>query len=237
MTLLNFAQVDQNRPASSTSCSMKLERKVVEKNRRNHMKTMYSRLYSLLPTSCSNQGSAAVGISSSPSPGSGVADRIDVAISYIKSMESKLKKLEEKKESLATSRKRLRKCSSGIYCSDGPKSKGARRWSAAPELQIRQVGSVVEVVLTSGSGRDESMVLFQDVIRILEDEGLEVLNASFAVTGNSTFFSTVHAKIEESCFSFEGAKASERLQRLVYGSVSDQELEAELWDLGPGDSS
>ncbi|CAI0549706.1 unnamed protein product [Linum tenue] len=174
MTLLNFAQVDQNRPASSTSCSTKLERKVVEKNRRNHMKTLYSRLYSLLPTSRSNQGSAAVGISSSTSPGSGVADQIDEAISYIKSMESKLKKLEEKKESLATSRKRLRKCSSSICCSDGPKSKGARRWSAAPELQIRQVGSVVEVVLTSGSGRDESMVLFQDVIRILEDEGLEV---------------------------------------------------------------
>ncbi|KAL9381984.1 hypothetical protein Peur_025019 [Populus x canadensis] len=77
----------ESRSGRSSISSTKTERKVSEKNRRNQMKTLYSKLNSLLPDKESRE--------KQPLP-----DQIDEAISYIKSLEEKLEETKEKKESL-----------------------------------------------------------------------------------------------------------------------------------------
>ncbi|XP_011021492.1 PREDICTED: transcription factor bHLH118-like [Populus euphratica] len=78
--------MESSRGRSNLS-STKTERKVNEKNRRYQMKTLYSKLNSLLPDKKSTE--------KQPLP-----DQIDEAISYIKSLEIKLEETKEKKESL-----------------------------------------------------------------------------------------------------------------------------------------
>ncbi|XP_061987711.1 transcription factor bHLH162-like [Populus nigra] len=77
----------ESRSGRSSISSTKTERKVSEKNRRNQMKTLYSKLNSLLPDKESRE--------KQPLP-----DQIDEAMSYIKSLEEKLEETKEKKESL-----------------------------------------------------------------------------------------------------------------------------------------
>jgi hypothetical protein len=237
---------------SNISCT-KTERKVVERNRRNQMKSLYSSLNSLLPNqnfkvlhlslslnscllvlfhssmlpltsheeaklsllSCYCRQIIAFGLErfgiynlrlddiscsllflelakllkifflllwvymqeAQPLP-----DQIDRAINYIKSLEEKLEKAREKKESLARSRKR------SYTCTFDPISSAA---SKSPQLKIHEIGSALEIVLTSGLG---NQFLFYEIISILHEEGVEVVSANFQALGDS-FFHIVHAQV------------------------------------------
>jgi hypothetical protein len=109
-------------------------------------------------------------------------DQIDRAINYIKSLEEKLEKAREKKESLTRSRK-------GSYtCTFDPLSSAA---SKSPQLKIHEIGSALEIVLTSGLG---NQFLFYEIISILHEEGVEVVSSNFQALGDS-FFHIVHAQV------------------------------------------
>ncbi|KAG6751238.1 hypothetical protein POTOM_045760 [Populus tomentosa] len=190
--------------SSSNISSTKTERKVIEKNRRNQMKTLYSKLNSLLPNQNFKE----------PQP---LPDQIDEAISHIKSLEEKLKKAREKKEGLTSSRKRSYTCTSDPIPIATPKS---------PQLKIQELGSALEIVLTSGP---DNQFLFYEIIRILHEEGVEVVNANFQVLGDS-IFQVLHAQMKESDNGFGAAKVTERLNMLINGSTSEMELDLELWD-------
>ncbi|KAF2283192.1 hypothetical protein GH714_043522 [Hevea brasiliensis] len=88
------------------------------------------------------------------------------------------------------------------------------------------MGSSLQIVLISGL---DNQFIFYDIIRILQDEGVEIASASFSVSGNSIFH-VVHAQMRESDFSFGAAKVSERLNRFINGSTSEIESEPELWN-------
>ncbi|KDP24116.1 hypothetical protein JCGZ_25773 [Jatropha curcas] len=190
----------QGQSASST----KTERKVIEKNRRNQMKTLFSNLNSLLPKENAKEAL--------PLP-----DQIDEAINYIKSLEARLKKSQEKKERLSSKKRSF---------SDYSNSCESTSTLKAPQLQIREVGSALQITLISGL---DNQFLFCEMIRILQEENVEIVNASFSVAASSIFH-VVHAQMRESDFMFGGAKVSERLNRLINGSTSEIELEPELWD-------
>ncbi|KAJ7948328.1 Transcription factor bHLH36 [Quillaja saponaria] len=81
-----------------SSSSTKVERRFIEKNRRNQMKILYCKLNSLLPTHNSKEQLA-------------LPDQIDEAINYIKTLEAKVKMIMDKKESLKGLRKRSPTCS------------------------------------------------------------------------------------------------------------------------------
>ncbi|PNS91369.1 hypothetical protein POPTR_019G099400v4 [Populus trichocarpa] len=194
----------QSRSGRSNISSTKTERKVVERNRRNQMKSLYSSLNSLLPNQNFKEAQ--------PLP-----DQIDRAINYIKSLEEKLEKAREKKESLTRSRK-------GSYtCTFDPLSSAA---SKSPQLKIHEIGSVREIVLTSGLG---NQFLFYEIISILHEEGVEVVSANFQALGDS-FFHIVHAQMKGSADGFGAARVTERLNRFISGSTSEIELDSELWD-------
>ena len=109
-------------------------------------------------------------------------DQIDEAIKYIKSLETKLKKSKEKKESLSVNgRKRSYTCTS-FDAKSSPKS---------PKMEIREMGSTLEVVLITGL---DNQFLFYEIIHILHEEQAEVLTANFSISGDSIFH-VVHAEV------------------------------------------
>ncbi|XP_022988952.1 transcription factor bHLH162-like [Cucurbita maxima] len=195
--------------STSSSSAAKIERRIIEKNRRNQMKTLCSQLNSLLP----NQDSKEISLS--------LPDQIDEAVKYIKELEKKVNLAKEKKEKLEGKNKSPMNIESSSSC------------SASPQLKIHQSGRSLEIILSSGL---DNQYLFSETISILQKEGVEVVNASFSVSGSSVF-QTFHAQLEGSIIEFEAAKVTERLKRLVYGSNSDMELQKEKqwWDEFPSD--
>ncbi|KAJ4834669.1 hypothetical protein Tsubulata_025008 [Turnera subulata] len=193
----------------SSSSSTKTERKIIEKNRRNQMKTLYAQLNSLIPHHQEAQA---------------LPDQIDEAIGYIKSLEEKLKKSKEKKESLM---RLCRKRSHGCTSEPAPSSSSSTLCKP-PQVQIREMGTTLEIVLVTGL---ENQFLFCDLLRILHEEGAEVVSANSRVTGDSAFH-VVHAQMtNEAVLGFGSAKVTERLNRFINGSTSEiDDLDTELWD-------
>ncbi|KAF9670755.1 hypothetical protein SADUNF_Sadunf13G0101700 [Salix dunnii] len=188
----------------SNISSTKTERKLIEKNRRTQMKTLYSKLNSLLPDQNIKE----------PLP---LPDQIDEAISYIKSLEERLKRAKERKEGLTSSRKRSFACTHDPTPTATPKS---------PQLKIQELGPALEIVLTSPP---DNHFLFCEIIRILNEEGVEVVSANVQVLEDS-IFQVLHAQMKESDNGFGAAKVTERLNMLINGSKSELELDSQLWD-------
>ncbi|TKY48873.1 Transcription factor bHLH36 [Spatholobus suberectus] len=132
-----------------------IERRIVEKNRRNHMKDLCSKLNSLLP----NNNPRGEALSR--------ADQIDEATNYIKNLETKVKMAQEKKESLMQRKRSRSDCSTT---------------SEAPKIEIREMGSSLQIILTCGF---DNQFMFSEVIRILHEENIEVKSAHSSLAGNS----------------------------------------------------
>ena len=64
--------------------------------------------------------------------------------------------------------------------------------SKLPILELRDLGSGIEVVLVCGL-KNKTFMLYE-VISILEEEGAEVVTASFSTTGDKIFY-IVHAQV------------------------------------------
>ncbi|KAL2328206.1 hypothetical protein Fmac_021633 [Flemingia macrophylla] len=193
--------------------STKVERRIVEKNRRNQMKILYNKLNSLLP-------------SYNPKEALPLPDQVDEAINYIKSLEAKVKVAQEKKERLQGTRKRSRGC----FSNSSANNLAATTLPKSPQLEIHEVGSSLEVVLTCGL---DYQFMFHDIIRMLHEENIEVRSANSSITGDSVLY-VVHAEFPQSFLQFGATKVSERLKRFVNGSCSDVETQPELWDFEIG---
>ena len=60
-----------------------------------------------------------------------------------------------------------------------------------PVVELKDLGSSFEVVLITGL---EKNFMMYEVIGVLEDEGAEVVNASFSTVGDKVFH-TLHAQV------------------------------------------
>ncbi|XP_004303146.1 PREDICTED: transcription factor bHLH118-like isoform X2 [Fragaria vesca subsp. vesca] len=200
-----------------TTSGSKIERRVIEKNRRNHMKILYSQLNSLLPNQHSKEPVS-------------LPEQIDEAINYIKTLESNMQKLKQKRDNLKIGRKRSYElCSS----SSSTRSAAATSTAKSPQIQIHEIGSTLEVVLSTGL---HNQFIFYDIIRILDQEQADVVHASFSASGDSILH-LVRAEMGNLILDFGAAKITEKLKRIVYGSASDEELQHDdhnqdyyLWD-------
>nr|XP_025670091.1 transcription factor bHLH162-like [Arachis hypogaea] len=194
-----------SQPSSSTT--NKIERRLIEKNRRNHMKMLYSKLNSLLPNY-------------NPKEALPLPDQVDEAINYIKNLEEKVKTAKEKKDGLLErmGRKRTRGGGrDGSGCSN----------TKPPQLEVHETGSCLEIVMTCGL---ENQFIFYEIIRILNEENIDVKSANSSLLGDSMIH-VLHAEIPPLLIQFGATKVSERLKRFVNGSASDIELlQPEFWD-------
>ncbi|CAN1807239.1 Transcription factor bHLH162 [Linum perenne] len=98
-------------------------------------------------------------------------DQLDQAAKYIKKLQTNLEKMRVKKERLTTVSIR------------------------PPRIEIREMGSALEVVLVTGL---DSHFVFNETIRVIQEEGGEVVNASFSVAEDLVFH-TIHSQVHYSC--------------------------------------
>ncbi|KAK7290890.1 hypothetical protein RIF29_05656 [Crotalaria pallida] len=177
---------------SQPSSSTKVERRIIEKNRRAHMKNLFFKLNSLLPNY-------------NPKESLPLPDQIDRVIKHIESLETRVKAAQEKKASLLTERKRPR----SVF-----ETKGSLK---SPKIEIHEIGSSVEVVLTCGF--DNQFIVFSEIIRIIHEENIEVISASCSRIGDYVLH-VVHAEIRPSFYQSGATEVSERLKMFVNGSVT-----------------
>ncbi|XP_058776877.1 transcription factor bHLH162-like [Vicia villosa] len=201
--------MESNQQKGQPSPSTKVERKIVEKNRRNKMKSLYSKLNSLLPNY-------------NPKEHLPLPDQIDNAINYIKSLKTNLKLAKEKKQSLIRNKRSLSGCSN---------SSGAKVSIKSPKIEIHENGSSLQVMVTCGV--DEQFI-FYEIIRILHEDHVEVISANSSLAGDSVIH-VVHAENPQSLFQFGASKVGERLKRFVNGSMGEAQLIVpQLWDFEIG---
>ncbi|KAL9434235.1 hypothetical protein AB3S75_028960 [Citrus x aurantiifolia] len=174
--------------------SSKPDRKTIEKNRRDHMKSLCFKLSSLIP---SHHFKASKDMISQQ-------DQLDLAACYIKQLRERVDKLKGMKERAMKSIKPNSinniMDETNAFCSN------------LPVVELRDLGSSIEVILISGLQR--SFMLYE-VISILEEEGAEVVSASFSTVGDKVFHS-VHAQVKISRLGVETSRVCQRLHDLVF---------------------
>ncbi|XP_058773901.1 transcription factor bHLH162-like [Vicia villosa] len=204
--------MDHYHQAGQPCSSTKVERKVVEKNRRNKMKILFSHLNSLCPNYNSKEAL--------PLP-----DQVDHAINYIKSLETNLKLAKEKKERLMRNKRSRSGCLN---------SSGGNGSIKSPKIEIHENGSSLQVIVTCGA--DEQFI-FCEIMRILHEDYVEVISANSTLVGDSVIH-VVHAENPQSLFQFGATKVSERLKRFVNGSMGEAQLIVpQLWDFEIGNGT
>ena len=99
-------------------------------------------------------------------------DQLDIATSYIQQLTGKIDKLKAQKEEAAKAKE-----ASNVNITIG---------SRLPVIEIKDMGSSIKVILISGLNKN---FMLYEVISVLEEEGAEVVSASFSTVGDKVFHS------------------------------------------------
>ncbi|XP_051128803.1 transcription factor bHLH162 [Andrographis paniculata] len=184
----------------------KADRKTVEKNRRNHMKSLCSSLSSLIvppnpPTSSSREG---CGVSS-------IQDQVESATHYIRRLEEKVEMLRNKKTDLQKS--------TAVVSGAGNNNKLIIPAAIDVDVSV-DADFVIKVALMTDLNSHHSV--FMEALRILSQEAAaQILTASYSVTPHLVFH-TIYANIEdgsgEDSQESLAARISERLRSFVHGN-------------------
>ncbi|XP_049386177.1 transcription factor bHLH162-like [Solanum stenotomum] len=150
---------------SGCNSAPRLEKKYVEKKRRNNMKNLFNQLYSLLPLHPSQLQEAMT-----------LPDQIDAAIAYIKSLEIKLEKSKMQLEKVRTKKK------SNLLCMANHDPSSSISKLSSPQIEIQEMSPTMDLILISGL---DNLTMFYNIIRLLHEEKFEVINSSFSQDGNS----------------------------------------------------
>ncbi|KAG8053669.1 hypothetical protein GUJ93_ZPchr0001g32827 [Zizania palustris] len=185
--------------------SNKMERKDVEKNRRLHMKGLCLKLSSLIPQADHHHhlhysSSSAISPSTKMQETMTQLDQLEKAAVYIKQLKERIEELKQRKQQAAAV------------------SKGGAA-AAMPVVEVRCQEGTLDVVLVSeaggGSGSSSGgAVRLHEVIAVLEEEGAEVVNASFSVVGDKVFY-TLHSQPLSSRIGLDASMVSQRLRHLL----------------------
>ncbi|KAM7264071.1 hypothetical protein ACFE04_001754 [Oxalis oulophora] len=159
--------MENNNSSNPSSSSSKTDRKLIEKNRRNQMKALCHQLNSLVPYHQTSRESTSL------------PDQLFEAANYIKKKQVNLERMKEKKSSLTRSN----------IARDGEIDNVG---SSSPKVEIRAIGSTLEIILITGL--DCHQHFFRETIRVLHEEGAEIVNANFSVVEDSVFHN-IHSKV------------------------------------------
>nr|QDH08973.1 transcription factor bHLH167-like isoform X1 [Cymbidium sinense] len=167
----------------------KMDRKTVEKNRRMQMKNLCFKLATLIPKEFISKDATSQ------------QDHLDRAAAYIQKLRERIERLKQRKESGRSSNLE----------SDTEIEDSANSDFKLPVVEVRHQEQNLEVLLISGLKKRFAL---NEVIGILEEEGADVVNASFSVVGNKIIH-TIHCQAISSRIGLEASRASERLQELI----------------------
>ncbi|KAJ7945884.1 Transcription factor like [Quillaja saponaria] len=176
----------------------KLDRKTVERNRRIHMKGLCFKLATLIPHhyfKATKQDMVSQ------------QDQLDLAATYIKRLTENIDKLKRRKEQAMESFNGETSTSTD----NNNMNDTLMTQSRLPVIELIDLGSGIEVVLISGLKKNFMMY---EIISVLEEEGAEVVSASFSTLGDKIFH-TIHAQVKNSRVGVETTRVWERLHELV----------------------
>ncbi|XP_051220271.1 transcription factor bHLH162 [Lolium perenne] len=201
------AQGGKRSRTNGGSGTMTVDRKEVERERRQHMKELCAQLVSLIPKEhCPSTDTLSL------------LGSLDEATTYINKLKERVDELHQRR-SFAQAEARLRggacSCVSTLMnCGTGSKleSVKAEKASVAPVVEVRyHVDSSMEVFLICSTERS---IKLHEVITILEEEGAEVVNANHSVAGHKIFY-TIHSRAFSSRIGIDDSRVAERLRALV----------------------
>ncbi|XP_016544109.2 transcription factor bHLH162-like [Capsicum annuum] len=194
----------------------KLERKDVEKNRRNHMKNLYNQLHSMLPTHASTSKETTMTVS----------DLIDATVNYVKSSKMNLEKSKKDLEELKLGKKRAQSLNAANEPSSSTKS--------TSQIEFHEMGPNMIVVLITGL---YNIATFNNIIRLChETEGVEVLSTNFQLNGNSTLQISFETQVQidtNSTMEFKATTLCDKIKELIYGPSCNNDMiisQQHLWD-------
>ncbi|XP_021734140.1 transcription factor bHLH167-like [Chenopodium quinoa] len=117
------------------------------------------------------------------------ADKIEQATNYIVELRERVENLNKRRDQLMTN-------NSGLITTS---------------IELKDLGSVIEVQIVV---QRDCEIKLHEVIRVLEEEGAEVVNATFSTHGNYVLH-TLHARAQSSRIGVETSRVQERLQLLI----------------------
>lgn len=109
-------------------------------------------------------------------------DQLHLAATYIKHLRERIEKLKGEKE----------KAMNMMMMSNQSNNRIFNTGSELPLLEIKDLGSGIEVMLISGLNKN---FMLYEVISVLEEEGAEVVTANFSTVADKIFY-TVHAQVQ-----------------------------------------
>ncbi|KAF3329009.1 Transcription factor bHLH125 [Carex littledalei] len=150
-------------------CCSKMERKTIEKQRRMQMKSLCLKLSSLIPKQQPQH------ISHSSKDALTQLDNLDEAASYIINLRNKIEKLKERREH----ERRMQGRTDDITSTGTGHSsnKNNSKLLILPIIEVRYQNGNLEVLLILNNSSSEKLT-FHKVIRIIEEEGVDIVNAS-----------------------------------------------------------
>ncbi|KAL6626574.1 hypothetical protein ACP70R_030300 [Stipagrostis hirtigluma subsp. patula] len=194
-----------NSGSSGTTAAAAMERKEIERNRRQNMKNLCIKLASLIPKEHYSSKDTMTQLGS-----------LDEAAAYIKKLKERVDELQEKKNSaqlVAGMRGGGGGASTSAVATASAEEAAADEEVVAPVVEVRHHPdeSNLDVVLISSVERPFKL---HEVITVLEEEGAEIINASYSVAGRKIFY-TIHSRAFSPRIGIEVSRVSERLRELV----------------------
>ncbi|OEL23475.1 hypothetical protein BAE44_0015506 [Dichanthelium oligosanthes] len=164
----------------------KPDRKTVERNRRNQMNALYSRLDSLVRAGSSPSSAPPAvqrGLPAMTRP-----DRLEEAAAYIRQTTERVERLKERKRELTAAR-------AGSSSQGSGSGSGSSSAAGATEVEVQHLGSGLHAILVAGAPPSDG-ASFHRAVRAVEEAGGEVQNAHFSVVGARAVY-TIHTLVAE----------------------------------------
>ncbi|XBI60905.1 transcription factor bHLH162-like [Triticum dicoccoides] len=199
---------NRGRTSGGTTAARVVERKEAERERRQHMKALCAKLASLIPKEHFANPDTMTQLGS-----------LDEAASYIKKLKERVDELRHRRSS-AQAMAATRGASGASIPATTPTTRGGagspegeKHWEeSAPVVEVRQHDvTSMHVVLVCSTQRP---IMLHEVIRILEEEGADVVNANHSVAGDKIFY-TINSRALSSRIGIDVSSVSERLRALV----------------------
>uniref|UniRef100_A0A5B7AA69 BHLH domain-containing protein n=1 Tax=Davidia involucrata TaxID=16924 RepID=A0A5B7AA69_DAVIN len=122
---------------------------------------------------------------------------LDKATTYVKQLKENVEELKGRKEKFKGSGKSMEDNTAG---------------STLPVLAVRDKDSTLEVNLITGLN---TKFMLHEIITLLEEEGAQVVSASYSTVGSKIFY-TIHSQAIWSRIGIETSRVHERLKKLVF---------------------
>ncbi|XP_076933263.1 transcription factor bHLH162-like [Bidens hawaiensis] len=164
--------------------SKKMERKIIEKNRRIHMKQLCFKLNSLVPS-----------LSSQHSKLFTQESQFDHSIAYIEQLRKRIQVLKNKRNEALRSANQKSNPLCNVTDDWSTWSCGGATISTPPTLpstlEVQDLDGGLKVLLIVGL---ERKILFPEIINIVEEGGAEVVKGGYTTIDDKVIY-TLHAKV------------------------------------------